>query len=162
MPVDISHPDYWTEALQFTPTVHRDVYASLRTSNERIRAIAKDKVVLITGAGSGFGKVCMLRRTLWDSLANQPTRGCKFSMGESRSTCSSVGRTRAVTDRRSCVFLAHGNPQPTSFGNCSRCIVREPGLPRLRNGHRSIWRHRCAGSLCRSAWADRQPRRGRG
>jgi hypothetical protein len=57
MPVEINHPDYWTEALQFTPTVHRDVYASLSPSNERIRRIAKDKVVLITGAGSGFGKV---------------------------------------------------------------------------------------------------------
>ena len=71
MPVDISHPDYWTEALQFTPTVHRDIYASLNAANERIRCIAKDKVVLITGAGSGFGKVWIPARDLHISDLSQ-------------------------------------------------------------------------------------------
>ena len=57
MPLDVTHPDYWTEALQFTPTVHRDVYPALDPLSDRLQAIAKGKVVVVTGAGSGFGKV---------------------------------------------------------------------------------------------------------
>ncbi|KAK5991904.1 Short chain dehydrogenase citE-like protein [Cladobotryum mycophilum] len=56
MPLDPSHPDYWTEALQFTSNIHRDVYPAIDPSNPRIQQIARDKVVLITGAGSGFGE----------------------------------------------------------------------------------------------------------
>lgn len=59
MPLDPSHPDYWTEALQFTSSVHRDVYPSIDPKQEKIRTIAKGKVVLVTGAGSGFGEVCV-------------------------------------------------------------------------------------------------------
>lgn len=57
MPLEPSHPDFWTEALQFTPTVHRDVYPAISPANETIKSFATGKVVLITGAGSGFGKV---------------------------------------------------------------------------------------------------------
>jgi hypothetical protein len=57
MPLDQTHPDYWTEALQFTQTLHRNVYPAIDPSNDKIRYIASGKVVLVTGAGSGFGKV---------------------------------------------------------------------------------------------------------
>lgn len=57
MPLDANHPDFWTEALQFTPTIHRDVYPAISPSNKDIQQIAHRKVVLITGAGSGFGRV---------------------------------------------------------------------------------------------------------
>jgi hypothetical protein len=57
MPLDASHPDFWTEALQFTANIHRDVYPAISPLNEDIRQIASGKVVIITGAGSGFGKV---------------------------------------------------------------------------------------------------------
>lgn len=57
MPLEPTHPDYWTEALQFTATVHRDVYTAIDPSNDKIRSIAKGRVVLVTGAGSGFGEV---------------------------------------------------------------------------------------------------------
>ncbi|KAH0531078.1 hypothetical protein TsFJ059_005634 [Trichoderma semiorbis] len=56
MPLDTNHPDFWTEALQFTPTIHRDVYPAISPSNEDIQQTAHGKLVLITGAGSGFGK----------------------------------------------------------------------------------------------------------
>ncbi|CAM1508105.1 Fc.00g049530.m01.CDS01 [Cosmosporella sp. VM-42] len=56
MPLEPSHPDYWTEALQFTEHVHRDVYPAIDPSLDKIRTIAKGKVVLVTGAGSGFGE----------------------------------------------------------------------------------------------------------
>lgn len=59
MPLEPTHPDYWTEALQFTPTVHRDVYPAIDPSNDKIRGIAQGKVVIVTGAGSGFGEVKM-------------------------------------------------------------------------------------------------------
>ncbi|TPX17830.1 uncharacterized protein E0L32_002931 [Thyridium curvatum] len=61
MPLDPSHPDYWTEVLQFTSIVHRDVYPAIDTTNEKIRGIAHDKVVLVTGAGSGFGEGACLQ-----------------------------------------------------------------------------------------------------
>ncbi len=57
MSLPVSHPDFWTRALQFTPTIHRDVYPALYPETEKIRGIAKGKIVLVTGAGSGFGKV---------------------------------------------------------------------------------------------------------
>ncbi|KAM0251247.1 hypothetical protein ACHAQJ_008280, partial [Trichoderma viride] len=56
MPLDANHPDFWTEALQFTANIHRDVYPAISPLNEGIRQIASEKVVIITGAGSGFGK----------------------------------------------------------------------------------------------------------
>lgn len=52
-----SHPDFWTQALQFTPTVHRDVYPALDPSSAKLRQAAQGKVVIVTGAGSGFGLV---------------------------------------------------------------------------------------------------------
>lgn len=57
MPLPQDHPDFWTEALQFTPTVHRDVYPAIDPSSERLQRNARGKVVVITGAGSGFGEV---------------------------------------------------------------------------------------------------------
>lgn len=57
MPLDASHPDFWTEALQFTAKIHRDVYPAISPTNEDIKQIARGKVVLVTGAGGGFGKV---------------------------------------------------------------------------------------------------------
>ncbi|PMD43716.1 hypothetical protein L207DRAFT_580547 [Hyaloscypha variabilis F] len=66
MALDPTHPDYWTQALQFTETVHRDVVAPLRASdfypaieptNGKMRQIANGKVVVVTGAGTGFGQV---------------------------------------------------------------------------------------------------------
>ncbi|KKP00497.1 hypothetical protein THAR02_07410 [Trichoderma harzianum] len=56
MPLDANHPDFWTEALQFTPTIHRDIYPAISPSSKDIQQTAHGKVVLITGAGSGFGK----------------------------------------------------------------------------------------------------------
>lgn len=56
MALPISHPDYWTRALQFTPTIHRDVYPAIGPDSARARRVANGKVVLVTGAGSGFGK----------------------------------------------------------------------------------------------------------
>ncbi|KAB5525529.1 hypothetical protein GE09DRAFT_1151660 [Coniochaeta sp. 2T2.1] len=56
MSLNPSHPDYWTEALQFTARTHRDVYPAIEPTTERIQNIASGKVVLITGAGSGFGE----------------------------------------------------------------------------------------------------------
>lgn len=61
MPLDQTHPDYWTEVLQFTANVHRDVYPAIDPSGEEIQRIAQGKVVLVTGAGSGFGEVCFRR-----------------------------------------------------------------------------------------------------
>lgn len=57
MPLDQSHPDFWTEMLQFTPTIHRDVYPAIDTKGEKLQQIARDKVIIVTGAGSGFGEV---------------------------------------------------------------------------------------------------------
>lgn len=57
MSLHMSHPDFWTRALQFTPDIHRDVYPALEPKSQRLQGIAKGKVVLVTGAGSGFGKV---------------------------------------------------------------------------------------------------------
>ncbi len=59
MPLDPQDPGYWTEVLQFTPTVHRDVYPSVSPTNVDIRRVAEGKVVLVTGSGSGFGEVCI-------------------------------------------------------------------------------------------------------
>ncbi|KAF7560972.1 hypothetical protein G7046_g3184 [Stylonectria norvegica] len=56
MPLDSSHPDFWTEVLQFTATVHRDVYPAIDPSQDKMQRIAANKVVLVTGAGSGFGE----------------------------------------------------------------------------------------------------------
>ncbi|KAL7957853.1 hypothetical protein V8C34DRAFT_169584 [Trichoderma compactum] len=56
MPLDANQPDFWTEALQFTPTIHRDVYPAINPSNEDIQQTAHGKLVLITGGGGGFGK----------------------------------------------------------------------------------------------------------
>lgn len=58
MELEISNPDYWTRALQFTPTIHRDVYPAIEPNSDRSQRIANGKVVVVTGAGSGFGKVC--------------------------------------------------------------------------------------------------------
>ena len=58
MALDISHPDFWTRALQFTPTIHRDVYPAIAPESDRAHQAANGKVVVVTGAGSGFGKVC--------------------------------------------------------------------------------------------------------
>ena len=58
MALELSHPDFWTRALQFTPTIHRDLYPALSHEAASIQQIAQGKVVIVTGAGSGFGKVC--------------------------------------------------------------------------------------------------------
>lgn len=59
MPLDPSHPDYWTEALQFTATVHRDLYPAIDPGRSSLQRVARGKVVVVTGAGSGFGEVCL-------------------------------------------------------------------------------------------------------
>ncbi|KAF5681270.1 short chain dehydrogenase reductase [Fusarium heterosporum] len=56
MPLDPTHPDYWTEALQFTENIQRDVYSAIDPSQLSLQRIAERKVVLVTGAGSGFGE----------------------------------------------------------------------------------------------------------
>uniref|UniRef100_A0A8H7K5F1 Transcription factor domain-containing protein n=1 Tax=Bionectria ochroleuca TaxID=29856 RepID=A0A8H7K5F1_BIOOC len=56
MPLDPSHPDYWTQALQFTETIHRDVYPTVDPTQPSLQRIAQGKVVVVTGAGSGFGE----------------------------------------------------------------------------------------------------------
>ncbi|RVX67763.1 hypothetical protein B0A52_07886 [Exophiala mesophila] len=56
MALELSHPDFWTRALQFTPTIHRDLYPALSHEAASIQQIAQGKVVIVTGAGSGFGK----------------------------------------------------------------------------------------------------------
>ncbi|KAF4991691.1 hypothetical protein FGRMN_7664 [Fusarium graminum] len=56
MPLDLSHPDYWTEALQFTENLQRDVYSAIDPTQSSQKRIAESKVVLVTGAGSGFGE----------------------------------------------------------------------------------------------------------
>lgn len=71
MPLDANHPDFWTEALQFTPTIHRDVYPAISSSNEDIQQIAHGKVVLITGGGSGFGKVFNSKNRIVNPHNNQ-------------------------------------------------------------------------------------------
>lgn len=58
MALDVSHPDFWTRALQFTPNIHRDLYPAISHEAANIQEIARGKVVIVTGAGSGFGKVC--------------------------------------------------------------------------------------------------------
>ena len=57
MPLPQDHSDFWTEALQFTKTVHREVYPAIDPTSAELRRIASGKVVIITGAGSGFGEV---------------------------------------------------------------------------------------------------------
>jgi FlaA1/EpsC-like NDP-sugar epimerase len=57
MALDPTHPDYWTQALQFTEIVHRDVYPAIEPTNGKMRQIANGKVVIVTGAGTGFGQV---------------------------------------------------------------------------------------------------------
>lgn len=57
MALDPTHPDYWTQVLQFTETVHRDVYPAIEPTNGEMRQIAHGKVVVVTGAGTGFGQV---------------------------------------------------------------------------------------------------------
>lgn len=74
MPLDANHPDFWTEALQFTPTIHRDVYPAISPSNEDIQQIAQGKVVLITGAGSGFGKVFSSMNFIFNYRSNNEIR----------------------------------------------------------------------------------------
>lgn len=64
MTLDISDPDYWTRALQFTPTIHRDVYPAIEPNSDRAQRSANGKVVIVTGAGSGFGKVCSPNQTM--------------------------------------------------------------------------------------------------
>ncbi|CAI6091530.1 unnamed protein product [Clonostachys chloroleuca] len=43
MPLDQTHPNYWTEVLQFTANVHRDVYLAIDPSGEEIQRIAQGK-----------------------------------------------------------------------------------------------------------------------
>jgi hypothetical protein len=57
MALDQTHLDYWTQALQFTKTVHRDVYPAIEPTDGKMRQIANGKVVVVTGAGTGFGQV---------------------------------------------------------------------------------------------------------
>ena len=57
MPLDPSHPDYWTQALQFTETIHRDLYPAVDPTQPNLQHVAQGKVILVTGAGSGFGEV---------------------------------------------------------------------------------------------------------
>jgi hypothetical protein len=65
MALDSSHPDYWTQALQFTQTVHRNLYPAIEPSSNKIRCIAQGKIVIVTGAGTGFGAVsCDLQSSL--------------------------------------------------------------------------------------------------
>lgn len=57
MALPVSHPDFWTRALQFTPTIHRDVYPAVAPESEILQRIARQNIVIITGGASGFGKV---------------------------------------------------------------------------------------------------------
>lgn len=61
MALSAEHPDYYTQALQFTPTIHRTLPPSLHHAAPLLKAAAKNHRVLITGAGSGFGRAAALQ-----------------------------------------------------------------------------------------------------
>lgn len=61
MALSIEHPDYYTQALQFTPTIHRTLPPSLHHATPLLKEAAKNHRVLITGAGSGFGRAAALQ-----------------------------------------------------------------------------------------------------
>lgn len=61
MALSVSHPDYYTQALQFTPTIHRAVPPSLQPITPLLTSAASGRRVLITGAGSGFGRAAALQ-----------------------------------------------------------------------------------------------------
>ena len=71
MALDPTHPDYWTQVLQFTETVHRDVYPAIEPTDSKMRQIANSKVVVVTGAGA---KSIVLATRAKASIDNVPSR----------------------------------------------------------------------------------------
>jgi NAD(P)-dependent dehydrogenase (short-subunit alcohol dehydrogenase family) len=99
-----SHPDFYTQVLQFTPTVHRSVPPSLQPDSPFLQAAAAGKHVLITGAGSGFGRAAALQ---W------ARSGCAGIVlcGRRRAALEFVGREVAAvaTRRQVAVVVSEGD-----------------------------------------------------